>query len=215
MAFFSYKIEHDLGLAPNPFGGYCTLAVCKPGIRNNRRLSYGDWVIGTGSVKLGNLHHLIYMMKVEEKMSLEEYWDDPRFFYKRPGINGSLTQMYGDNIYHRDSKTNDWIQEDSAHSFEGGTTNLRHLEVDTGGKFVLISQRFFYFGDKAIRIPDRFRAVCSEGRSVKGPSIPDSTAHGFVQWVEAQYPNGIHGDPVGWKIHDQPYNAQLSIDILI
>ena len=26
MKNFSYKIEHDFGLAPNPFGGYCTLA---------------------------------------------------------------------------------------------------------------------------------------------------------------------------------------------
>lgn len=36
MRNFSYKIEHDFGLAPNPFGGYCTLAVCKSSIRSNK-----------------------------------------------------------------------------------------------------------------------------------------------------------------------------------
>ncbi|HCD3629949.1 TPA: hypothetical protein NBO47_003868, partial [Klebsiella pneumoniae] len=26
MKHFTYKIDHDFGLAPNPFWGYCTLA---------------------------------------------------------------------------------------------------------------------------------------------------------------------------------------------
>ena len=33
MTLFSYVIEHDLGFAPNPFHGVCTLACCKPQIR--------------------------------------------------------------------------------------------------------------------------------------------------------------------------------------
>jgi hypothetical protein len=99
MTYFSYKIEHDYGLAPNPFGGYCTLAVCKPTIRNNRNLEIGDWIIGTGSAKLHKLHHLIFAMRLEEKITMEEYWSDPRFQYKKPVINGSLVQMYGDNFY--------------------------------------------------------------------------------------------------------------------
>ncbi|MBK9047533.1 MAG: hypothetical protein IPL74_12755 [Bacteroidetes bacterium] len=49
MIMYSYLIEHDLGLAPNPFGKYCTLAVCKSEIRKSKKLSIGDWIIGTGS----------------------------------------------------------------------------------------------------------------------------------------------------------------------
>src|SRR4051812_17344850 len=115
MGYFSYKVEHDYGLAPNPFGGYCTLAVCKPIIRNNKNLAIKDWIIGTGSMKLKRIHQLIYAMQVEEIITFNQYWADPRFQYKKPIINGSLVQMYGDNFYHQDPNTKRWIQEDSAH----------------------------------------------------------------------------------------------------
>ncbi|SFW11732.1 Nmad2 family putative nucleotide modification protein [Chitinophaga sancti] len=199
MAYFSYKIEHDFGLAPNPFGSYCTLAVCKPSIRNNKNLQLGDWIIGTGSVKLKKLHHLIFAMQVEEKIEMEKYWDDPRFQYKKPVINGSLVQMYGDNFYYRDPTTKKWNQINGAHSLEGGRINKEHLKVDTGGRYVLISKTFFYFGDKAIQIPKRFWPVCSEGRNMKGPSIPKNLADKFIEWVKEKHTIGIHGDPINWK----------------
>lgn len=201
MSFFSYKIEHDFGLAPNPFGEFCTLAVCKPSIRNHKHLEPGDWVLGTGSVKLNNLHHLIFAMRVEEKIEMEKYWDDPRFQYKKPVINGSLVQMYGDNIYHKDPKTKKWKQADGAHSLSGGRLNQDHLKIDTGGKYVLVSKKFFYFGDQAILIPKKFWSVCSEGRNMKGPSIPVNTANQFISWLQSKYKMGIHGDPINWKQH--------------
>lgn len=34
---FSYIVDHDLGFAPNPFGGYCTLVRCKFGGKTGRR----------------------------------------------------------------------------------------------------------------------------------------------------------------------------------
>ena len=40
---YSYVITRDYGFAPNPFGGICTLATCKPGIRNHATV--GDWVV--------------------------------------------------------------------------------------------------------------------------------------------------------------------------
>ena len=201
MAYFSYKIEHDFGLAPNPFGEYCTLAVCKPTIRNNKNIQIGDWIIGTGSAKLNKLHKLIFAMQLQEKITLEEYWEDVRFQYKKPVINGSLVQMYGDNFYHRDPKTKKWKQEDCAHSLDGGRTNKEHLRIDTGGKFVLISKMFFYFGDQAVLIPKRFWEVCSEGRNMKGPSIPTKIADNFIIWLQTKYSLGIHGDPINWKEH--------------
>ena len=201
MAYFSYKVEHDFGLAPNPFGGYCTLAVCKPTIRNNKNLHLGDWIIGTGSVKLKNLHHLVFLMKVEEKMMLNEYWEDPRFQYKKPIINGSLVQMYGDNFYHQKPKSKKWIQEDSAHSLQGGKRNIEHLDVDTEGKYVLISRTFYYFGDKAIQIPKRYWEICNEGRNMKGPSIPIEIAKKFIESIQENYSVGVLGDPINWKDH--------------
>lgn len=199
MAYYSYKVEHDYGLAPNPFGGYCTLAVCKPTIRNNKNLKKGDWIFGTGSVKLKRLHQLIYAMKVEEIITFNEYWNDPRFQYKKPVINGSLVQMYGDNFYYYDENAAKWIQKDSAHSREGGRPHRDHIKIDTGGKNVLVSTTFYYFGDKSIPIKEKYWPICSEGRSVKGPSIPTTLADEYVSKLQNKYNPGIHGDPINWK----------------
>ncbi|MET0464048.1 MAG: hypothetical protein ABW007_12880 [Chitinophagaceae bacterium] len=201
MGYYSYKIDHDFGLAPNPFGGYCTLAVCKSDIRKNKKLQIGDWIFGTGSAKLKNMGFLIYAMQVEEKITMEQYWEDARFQYKKPVVNGSLVQMYGDNFYHRDLKTNRWIQEDSAHSLKGGKTNKEHLQTDTGGKFVLISQTFYYFGDNAFKIPSRFEEICNKGRNIKSNSIPIEVANKFVEWLSKSRKRGIQGDPINWKNH--------------
>ena len=201
MSYFSYKIEHDFGLAPNPFGGYCTIAVCKPTIRNNKNLKIGDWIIGTGSAKLNNLHHLIFAMQLEEKITLDDYWNDIRFQYKKPVINGSLMQMYGDNFYHYDIKKKKWIQEDSAHSLTNGKANSGHVKIDTSGKYVLISQNFYYFGDNSILLPKKYWDICSEGRNMKGPSIPPKKAANFIIWLQGNYKVGIHGDPINWTIN--------------
>lgn len=199
MAYFSYKIEHDFGLAPNPFGGYCTLAVCKSSIRNNKNLKIGDWVIGTGSAELGNLHKLIFTMRVAEKLTFNQYWEDSRFQYKKPILNGSLVQMYGDNIYHQDPLTNEWIQEDSAHSLINGVLNKKHRDRDIGGHFVLISQNFFYFGNNCIQIQKLYLPVCNEGRDMKRQAIPFDVADDFIKWLQSNYSKGIHGDPINWK----------------
>ena len=43
--FFMYVVKVDSGFAPNPVGGLCTLACCKPTIRKTANV--GDWIIGT------------------------------------------------------------------------------------------------------------------------------------------------------------------------
>jgi len=42
-SLYSYVVRYDSGFAPNPFGGYCTLATCKPEIRKTAQL--GDWLV--------------------------------------------------------------------------------------------------------------------------------------------------------------------------
>lgn len=199
MGYYSYKIEHDYGLAPNPFWGYCTLAVCKPKIRRNRNLNVGDWIIGTGTKKLKCHHRLIYIMQVEEIIPMKNYWTDERFSSKRPIVNGSLAQMYGDNFYRFDEKSNIWIQENGAHSLDDGNPNEDHLDIDVKGLNVLISKKFYYFGDNNIEIPAKFIEVCCEGRDMKSNSIPTGIADQFINWIEMQYDAGIYGDPINWK----------------
>lgn len=202
MGYYSYKLDHDFGLAPNPFGKYCTLAVCKGDIRKNKRLEVGDWVFGLGSVKLKNLNHLICAMRVDEKITFDEYWIDPRFQYKKPIINGSLVQMYGDNFYHKDDN-GAWIQENSAHSLSDGMPNSDHIKADTSTENVIVSENFYYFGDNSFEIPNEFEAICTKGRNVKSISIPVDVADQFVRWLGENKSQGINGDPINWKNHNR------------
>lgn len=201
MNIFSYVLRHDYGLAPNPFGGHCTLAVCKPGIRKNKNLKLGDWIIGIAGQTLGKPNHLIYAMQVEEKIAFDDYWEDPRFSYKKPIENGSLVQMYGDNFYHIDKDTGEWIQENSAHSKSSSSPNMKHLNRDISGEYVLISQHFYYWGNKAPNIPPKFSEVVNEGRGFKYKKIPKDVKKLFIQWIQQNYESGIQGDPISWKIY--------------
>lgn len=200
MKIFSYVLNHDYGLAPNPFGSYCTLAVCKQLIRKNKNLKIGDWVIGTAGKNLGEPDKLIYAMKVEEKLTYEAYWADPRFEYKKPIINGSLVQMYGDNFYHKDKKTGEWIQENSAHSRDDSIPNLSHLNTDTSGEYVLISQHYYYWGDQAPIIPAHLSKVIHQKQGFKYKKIPQDIREFFIEWLK-NYELGLHGSPISWKTH--------------
>src|SRR5947208_15629475 len=97
---FTYTIPIDDGAAPNPFGGMCSLAICKPGIR--RVAKKDDWVAGLGSknAPCGNLSvHLVYAMRVEEVLSLREYDKHAlsRWPHRIPNIQSAdLSERLGD-----------------------------------------------------------------------------------------------------------------------
>ena len=148
---FVYPITRDLGFAPNPFHGVCSLATCKPKMRKSAVV--GDWVLGIAGANYRDLRgKCIFLMQVTEKMGFDEYWNDTRFQRKRPVRNGSLKMLVGDNIYHSDG-TGNWTQENSHHSNADGTTNERNLNRDTGSTDrVLLSDHFLYFGKAAVEI---------------------------------------------------------------
>jgi len=76
---FSYVVDHDYGIAPNPSGGFCTLVKCKYGMikRNIVELAKeGDWIAGTGGADLtksAGHGKLIYAMRVDEVVSHNDY----------------------------------------------------------------------------------------------------------------------------------------------
>lgn len=160
---FIYVVARDFGFAPNPFYGYCTLACCKPKIRS--KAIVGDWVFGIAGSKLKKPGHCIFGMRVTETSSFDDYWLDDRFAAKRPVRNGSRAMMLGDNIYHRDSETDGWQQEDSHHSRPDGLADQSNIERDTGTNRVLISNDFTYFGKSAPEVPQTvFDAMGYENR---------------------------------------------------
>jgi len=94
-----YVIDHDLGFAPNPFHGVCSLAACKPRIRSSAQI--GDVIVGLGSKKNGLQGRMIYWMRVSEITRFDHYWNDTRFRHKKPDMRGSLLKRYGNNIFAR------------------------------------------------------------------------------------------------------------------
>ncbi|GAG35565.1 unnamed protein product, partial [marine sediment metagenome] len=145
----------DTGFAPNPFWGFLTLAGCKPAIR--RTADIGDWSIGLSSSREG--HRIIYCMEVDEIMSFGDYYNDERFKKKIP-IMDSRKGIYrrGDNIYPKiDGKYS--TQLPSRHSNKNRSKNIRHKNRDLGGRHVLISEYFYYFGINMIDNPFKFLTV--------------------------------------------------------
>jgi hypothetical protein len=205
MRLFSYIVRYDFGFAPNPFYGYCTLATCKPQIRS--RASIGDWIVGTGAKTKYQLSgHLIYAMKVSEVMDFESYWNDPRFFCKRPVMNGSLKQLYGDNIY---SKINgQWVQANSRHSLETGHPNPKNVKHDTRVNRLLIARKFVYYGTIAPQIPTYFLHFQKTGEDLccvrQGHRvIHHDLAAEFESWLEDRKEWGVQGMPLEFKAHER------------
>ncbi|WP_433863020.1 hypothetical protein [Sphingobacterium thalpophilum] len=206
---YTYVLDHDLGLAPNPFWGYCTVAVCKPQIRKSKNLKIGDWIVGTGSRALEErykrprgkyVNKLIYAMEVNEILTFEKYWNDPRFNIKKPILTGSLAKMYGDNIY-CPLGNGDWQQLNSAHSHSDGSLNKKHLKADIGGKNVLISTNFYYFGNNCVKIPNEFYQYIWNRRGEK--IFEDNKTSGYIDWIVKNHASGVTGDPIDWVKHDQ------------
>jgi len=76
---YSYRIDHDVGFAPNPYNEVCTLSGCKTrkkdGTRNIENLAQKDnWIIGIGGNNTGKPDKLIYAMKVKENISYDEFF---------------------------------------------------------------------------------------------------------------------------------------------
>ncbi|WP_188567262.1 hypothetical protein [Undibacterium terreum] len=199
---YSYVVRYDSGFAPNPFYGYCTLATCKPGIRQHANV--GDWVVGSGSndrsIRRGG--HLVYAMRVTEAMTFDAYSTDPRFQAKHPFRNGSRKQSCGDNIYFRDGLGAGWQQRDSFHSLQDGQINPQHVRRDTGVNRVLVSDDFVYFGGIGPKFPLELRdsqghSLCKSGigRSCfDEPKLLDALA----QWVRNFEVSGYQGPPYEW-----------------
>ena len=145
MKLYSYVVARDYGFAPNPFYGFCTLGTCKPPIR--KAASIGDWIIGTGSKRNGREGHLVYTMHVSEAMSFQEYWDDMRFYNKRPSMYASKKKAFGDNIYFKMTPPDSWCQADSHHSYGQDSQNRHNIENDTKVNRVLIGSEFVYWAE--------------------------------------------------------------------
>jgi hypothetical protein len=199
--FYSYVVARDYGFAPNPFFGICSLATCKPKIRATAMVD--DWIMGTGSRSRGRQDHVVYVMRVTEAMSFDQYWSDPRFQKKKPNLRGSKKQAFGDNIYHHDATSRRWRQLNSHHSFPDGTPNPSNVNVDTGTDRILLSDDFSYWGGSGPALPKQFRdygpsheTVCA-GRGHRN-HFRTELVDELIEWVRSMNQSGYSGEPLDW-----------------
>jgi hypothetical protein len=198
---FIYVVARDLGFAPNPFHGMCTLATCKPKIRNSAKI--GDWIIGVGGRALKATGHCVFAMKVTKKVTFNEYWNSEEFNNKKPVRNGSMKMMLGDNIYVQ-STDKSWQQAHSHHSLEDGSINIHNLKRDTSSNFVLISEYFYYFGCLAPLIPSYILSELNykNHRNHRTYSINESAK--LISWLETDNVGRIN------KVLADPFNFNQS-----
>jgi hypothetical protein len=201
---FSYCIPYDDGAAPNPFWGLCTLAICKPRIRQSANV--GDWVVGTGSVNspVGNVSgKVVYAMRVTQKMTMANY---DRFTQSK--LSRKIPLMTSADPRRRSG--------DSIYDFSTSTTTLRpsvhgegNKETDLSGKYVLLSNHFFYFGDQPVALPEALLGIVKQGQGHRWPTnAPYVDA--FVRWIHSlgYLPAKLIGKPQWWSKR----NFQASCD---
>ena len=201
MTVYSYTVARDYGFAPNPFGGFCTLACCKPKIRKGAKP--GDWVIGVGGKDNKLVGRVIYAMVVKEALTFREYWSDPRFQSKKPVPSGTHKGFFGDNIYRWDDDLGEYIQSNSHHSKCDGSTNVHNLKKDTGVDRVLISSRYIYFGENAVFPPEEI-AICGREK-FPHPRVRDiyrsyspQLEFKIKNWLTDSFEWELHGLPEAW-----------------
>jgi hypothetical protein len=139
MNLFSYVVRVDDGNAPNPYGGFLTLTVCKPRIRKHARK--GDILIGTGSARSVGTGTLVYAAIISDVVPIEDYGKLAKYRIKRPSRRRPCWRQLGDNLYVRVNGR--WrMRRNPFHS----PADMSH---DLSGVNALICREFWYFGRAA------------------------------------------------------------------
>ena len=206
---YIYVVDRDFGFAPNPFHGYCSLATCKPKIRQHAQVN--DWVIGVGGGRLDATGKCIYAMRITEKLTFNEYWSNRAYRDKKPVRNGSSKMMVGDNIYAYDTASQKWQQADSHHSNADGSINYHNLDVDTQTDKVLISRHFYFFGkDAPVIAGDLLSDIgYKNGRNYRVFDL--ECCGGLISWLESTFQNAMNtvaADPFDFDHSEKRYSVK-------
>ena len=144
----------------------------------------------------------MFLMQVQEKMTLAEYFGDGRFRSKIPRDSRvAHVHSEGDNIYRPLV-----LNAREAHHFEQ-LANPNHTAADhdddVNGGYVLISKRFVYFGVNALRIPPHARPEVPARQSGHGTRTTDlARATRFIEYVFSVADAAVMANPHSWPSTD-------------
>jgi hypothetical protein len=132
---------------------------------------------------------MVYAMLIEKVITLREY--DARsaaeWPHRIPKIHSAdLSERLGDCIY--DFSSGSPYQ-------RGGVHGAQNIKRDLSGENVLISRHFYYFGSRAIEIPQELKPICPKTQGHRR-ALNDEHFTRFVEWVSG-LPNA-RGQVQGW-----------------
>lgn len=213
---FSYRVRFDFGSAPNPFWGLCTLAICKPKIR--RAAGIGDWIVGTGSSQtpIGDVSQkVVYLMRVTNKMTMMEYdeFTKSKLPRKIPDMaNSDPSKRAGDSIYNYSTHDPSMrpVMRPSVHS----GNDINKIK-DLSGKYVLLSDYFFYFGNKPEPLPEKLLPIVPKGRGHQS-HVNDPYVDSFIDWVQSlKHEPGIIGSPQLAALIPQLHSSLVQLQSIV
>ncbi len=204
MRLCRHVITSDTGLAPNPFHGYCTSALCTPS-HMNTKLKKGDWLIGHSPKNDRN--RLVYAMRISEVLRMNQYFQDDRFERKKPKPNGTLIEQCGDNIYYKYG-ADQWKRLPSR--FHNDCNNfIQDVSKNFAGHPVFVAEHFYYFGCRRVAIPPELKRVIWDRQGIhytKDHRLADE----FVTWLKTNHKPGILGTPRDMADHADETAAMLT-----
>ena len=173
MRVHTYVIATDAGSAPNYDPPAVTLAVCKPRIRKKARV--GDMVLAFAGSKLNPTsgHSVVWAGIVSELLTFAEYWNDPRFDFKKPDHTD-----VPDNFYKPTNGGLIW-QPNPVHGPEA-------QDRDTGGLNVLVFIYAWRFGALGPPLPKQFDLRMVSRRIERIADLPDFESRRLESWLNAQ-----------------------------
>jgi hypothetical protein len=135
---------------------------------------------------------MVYGMRVTERMDHDRYFRDTRFLVKKVTDPEKPPACCGDNMFFLDDRRR-WNRD---------PLSFRHAEVwrvrkDLAGRYVLVSDDFYYFGKRAPVMPGFLHYLIHpvpEGFAVYG----HSHAARFAEWMKGWSHPGVHGEPWEW-----------------
>jgi len=238
-------MTYDTGFAPNAFGKYLTLAACTPNhARSN--VNIGGYIIGVEAVDLANKRKqiryktdieqsLIYVAKISEILTLNEYFNDNRFTYKKIFHNKSWKEKFGDNVYFKENGMWKWLRghqhdwernkqeesqffhiEEFKKVYENrGNNNYGALIQDIKGNRVFVSDEFMYFGDVCLPYLQKkeFINLLPKGQGTKCNHNENDLSK-FINYIEVlkkEYGYGKHGNPINCRIDNDCTNNSSTI----
>jgi hypothetical protein len=223
---FSYKMTHDTGFAPNPFWKVLTLATCKPLLRKKKNID-NYWIAGFTSKELcktqvAGSEKLIYLMKISKRLLIADYYRDEQFRKKIP-VTGAEEHVkkVGDNIYkpitNNPNDIDEFIQIENSHHWDRMNSRecLFNKKKDLSGRYVLTSNEYYYFGEKALDISEFIDSKPNfnvpKVQAGHGVLTTGNSAIYFIEWVkekaqemiEVRGMQGVYGLPHYWPENDK------------